>query len=62
LQQNKSLEELLNGIYADEARRLLKPDGQYESFEEVFRLQKEKEAQGILQDKLSKRVEELLKK
>lgn len=58
----KSLEALLNGLMAEEAKKLLRPTGKYESFEEMLRLGKEKEAQATLEKQLGQRVEELLAK
>ncbi len=60
-QQGQSLESLLNAALATEAKALLRPSGEYESFEAMFAAGKEKEAEGLLQQRFGKRVQDLLK-
>ncbi len=59
--RNQSLDTLLNDLYAAEARTLLKPSGQYESFEEIFRDKQEAACQARLQEQFGRRIDELLK-
>jgi lysophospholipase L1-like esterase len=62
LKEGKSLEGWIDQALAEEAKKLLTPTGPYQSFEEMFRLRKEKEAQTVLEQRLSKRLAEMLKK
>ncbi|MCX6904399.1 MAG: SGNH/GDSL hydrolase family protein [Verrucomicrobia bacterium] len=60
--ENQSLDDLLKAAYAGEVKAVLKPAGEYESAEAIFQAGKDKDVQAQLQEKFSKRVEELLKK
>jgi lysophospholipase L1-like esterase len=60
--ENKSLEDWLNEAYAADAKAVVKPTGQYESFEDIYRAQKENEVQAQLQAKFAQRIREMLKK
>ncbi len=60
-QQGKTLDNVLNECLAGEARTLLRPTGDYESFEAVFQAGKEKQVEASLQEKFSRRIQEMLK-
>ena len=59
--QGKSMEGLLNETLAAQARAMLAPSGEYQSFEAVYQAGKEKEVQALLQDRFGQRLRDLLK-
>ncbi len=59
--EGKTLDNFLNECLATEAKALCKPTGDYDSFEAVFQAGKEKEFEASLQEKFSRRVQEMLK-
>ena len=60
--ENQSLDDQLKAAYAADVKALLKPAGEYESAAAIFEAGKDKEVQAALQEKFSRRVEEMLKK
>jgi len=58
---DKSIDEQLKAAYAADVKALLKPAGEYESAAAIFEAGKDKEVQAALQEKFSRRVEEMLK-
>jgi lysophospholipase L1-like esterase len=54
-------EDMLNALLAVETKSLLKPTGEYESFEDIIRAGKEKEARALLQEKFTRKLLETLK-
>ena len=60
--ENRSVDDLMQAAYASDVKALLKPTGDFESAAAIFATDKDKEVQATLQEKFSRRVEEMLRK
>ncbi len=60
--ENKALEPMLQGIFSEEARKFLKPTGQYADVQSIFDAGAQKRVQVELQKNFNARVQELLKR
>lgn len=60
-QRGTNLQELANGLLAEEVRALLRPKGNYDSYEALFREMKPGEIGKVMEERLARRLEEVLK-